>query len=143
MEVGKCLLFQFGFRGDFCDYFREDLKSIELSPSVLKWLKDPVQEWTKGLFLGSVNMKLNITLSCLQQEQRMQLFHLILIGPEKELYRDGLKGGSQVLWIWGENIVFPCPQQTGERNIFTSYLKNLGSTFRPSLYMLLCPHPTL
>ena len=41
-------------------------------------------------------------------------------------YRDGLKYGSHVLWIWGEKFAFSCLQQARERNFFTSFSQNLG-----------------
>ena len=44
-----------------------------------------------------------------------------------ELYRNGLKYASQVLWIWDEKIAFSCLMQVGERNFFTSYSRNLRS----------------
>ena len=50
-------------------------------------------------------------------------------------YRDVLKGGPQVLWIWGEKVAFSCLLQAGERNFSSHIHRTWGPPFRPSLYL--------
>ena len=39
-------------------------------------------------------------------------------GKRGGVNRDGLKGGPQVLWIWGVKVAFPCLLQAGELSFF-------------------------